>query len=76
MNFVTQLKKVHHENKIGLRMSSNLEIVSRNMDLTPSLKTRVEGKIGKVVEKLGSKVKNVQVVLKVFTFPLQGAGRG
>jgi len=53
------------------KSTHTLEIISRSMDLTPSLKSRVEGKIGKVVEKLGANAKTVHVVLKVYKFPIQ-----
>jgi len=47
----------------------HIEILARNMDLTDSLKQRVESKIGKVVNKLGQHVKSTNVVLRVHVFP-------
>jgi putative sigma-54 modulation protein len=52
-------------------LSNNLDIFSKDFDLTPTLRERVEKKIGKVINKLsvGGLVRSTHVVLRVLKFP-------
>lgn len=46
-----------------------IEILARDMELSESLKARVDSKIGKVVNKLGHNVQSTHVTLRVHLFP-------
>lgn len=49
-----------------------MDIVTREMDLTDSLKLRVNEKIEKTLQKLGHDVLSASVVLRVIKFPITG----
>ncbi len=46
-----------------------LSIVSKSINLTEPIKTRIDKKIGKVFTKLGKEVKSANVVLRNLKFP-------
>lgn len=52
--------------------AGKVEIFAKNIVLTEPLKERIEGKIGKVVHKLGKDSLWAHVVLKVLNQPLSG----
>lgn len=56
--------KVHHPPKV--------DVLARDMELTPALSERVNNRVGKVIEKLGTDAISAAVVLKVIRFPTQG----
>ena len=61
--------------RTGLLMStvnSNLDIISPDLELTPTLKDRIHSKVGKVLSKLGSRVRSAHVVLRILKFPKSG----
>jgi len=47
----------------------NIDILARDIDLTSSLQDRVNSKIGKVISKLGERIRSAQVTLRVHKFP-------
>mmetsp|Transcript_8780 Transcript_8780/g.14601 ORF Transcript_8780/g.14601 Transcript_8780/m.14601 type:complete len:194 (+) Transcript_8780:98-679(+) len=52
-------------NVAPLSMIASIDIFAKDMDLTPTLKERVDNKVGKVISKLGSDAITANVILKV-----------
>lgn len=55
-----------------LMQLSAMDIVGRDISVTDPLRNRVQGKIGKVMDKLGRDVISTNVVLRVHRFPDTG----
>lgn len=53
-------------------MDHTFDVSARDMELTDTLRQRVDGKIGKVMQKLGFDALSTSVVLRVINFPLTG----
>eukprot|EP01039_Chlorochromonas_danica_P001535 gene1535-1673_t len=53
-----------------LQMMAKVDIVARDIGLTPALSDRVQSKIGKVIDKLGHDALSTNVVLRVVKYPV------
>lgn len=50
---------------------AKVDVLCRGIDHSSAIDERVQGKIGKVIDKLGQRVKTANMVLKVVKFPVE-----